>query len=459
MVHTDKHLVHVVFAGGVVLFFCQAILTHFHHKVKRRNVSTTGESDDELILHLGSCFCRRVTFNVKAPKILLKMDTPSKTNFSRLNVPWYSFELLSGESAMSLYTNQNKSDSSSHPSVGAEYGTDVETEVFAFCSFCGVHILYSPSLEPEKVQVNVDCISRLDIPYDAVPVKSMSHHNRRGMGTVCGQPVALIAFRSMLFENQTNAFEYAGLPYVADEGSKSINQARTNSEHRTCGFSRNNRNSDILFGGRDIEFDVNISSGLLKKELGWTEILSQFDSDSNIFKSGPTSPKIISGRASSQTELYDSPDIEECSLHSFSSCISKVRTPSTDSGMYTDAQSDIDTNSNDNDNDFDDSLSVLSSLLTGEDPAPFSSSTAPYRSRGQGQEVGPTQSHAISSSNLLYWGNINAQPSYDNKGAMTEKTLPEYSTGSLNQMRRHLSQYLKKPQGDHSPVGTAKSKT
>ena len=460
MVFTDKHLVHVAFAGGIMLFFCQAVLTHFHHKVKRRNVSTSGESDDELISHLGSCFCRRVTFNVKAPMTLLKMDALSKTNLSRLNVPWYLFELLSGESAMSLYTNQNKNDSNF--GAGVQCDTDVETEVFAFCSFCGVHILYSPSLEPEKVQVNVDCISRqevLDIRNSAVPVKSISHHNRRGIGAACCPPVALIAFRSMLFDNQTNAFEYVGLPNVVDDGSKFISKTTIDSGHRNCAVSRNNYNSDIFLGGREMDIDVNISSSLLKKELGWTEILSHFDSDSNILRSAPTSPKMVPWRTSSQTELFSSPDIDECSLHSFSSCISKVRTPSTDSGMFTDAQSDIDMNSSDNDNDFDDSMSVLSSLLTGEDPPPYSSSARTCRWRGQGQEVGSTPSHAISSSNLLYWGNTNAQPCYDSKGAMTDNILPEHSTGSLNQMRRHLSQYLKKSQGDNSCVGAEEHET
>ena len=463
MLNIDRHLINAVFTGGFVLFFCQAILTHLHRKVKNRNVSTSVGSGDEMILHQGSCFCRRVRFRVKAPKILQEMNTPSKTNFPRLNVPWYLFELLSGESAVSLYTNQGKTESYSYPWSGGKHNADVEIEVLAFCSFCGVHVLYSPSLEPEKVQVNVDCIhcgDTVGTTCDISTITSMNQHNKRGEGALSPTPGALIAFRSMLFENQTNAFEYAGLPNSTDAGPQPSNRLNKYSGLATTEVSRDHSNSDILWGGRDMSISLNMSSSLqnkikgdLLKELAWTEMLSCFDSDSNIIKATLPSPKSAVMRAGSRHDLFDSPDIEECSVHSFSSCISKVRGHSTDSSMFTDAQSDVDTNSLDDDNDCDDSLSVLSSLLTGEDPASPSPSTGPCRWGGQvqvqGHELGVSQNRTVNPMKLHHRRNIHVHQCSD--VTTSEETYTEDSPTSLTQMRRHLSQYLQKSLADKHP--------
>ncbi len=67
--------------------------------------------------------------------------------------------------------------------------------IHSFCSFCGVQVLYSPTVEPFEIQVNVDCLDRHSVEKVNVTYHStgetdrltMNHElshifNRRGIG-------------------------------------------------------------------------------------------------------------------------------------------------------------------------------------------------------------------------------------------------------------------------------------
>lgn len=98
----------------------------------------------EKIRHLGECHCGRVKFQIRAPRVLNAFDIHSKVRFPRIVIKGEDFENLTDENILSLYpvTNNNGN------SIG----------IHAFCSYCGVHVLYSPSEDPKEVQINVDCL-------------------------------------------------------------------------------------------------------------------------------------------------------------------------------------------------------------------------------------------------------------------------------------------------------------
>lgn len=137
------------------------------------------------VTHMGSCHCQRIRFQLKAPAEIVAVDIPSKIRFPRLTAPCANFELLSDQRDCSLYSVTS--------SAGGDQG------IHTFCSYCGVHILYAPTVDPIMVHVNVDCLSpdnikSLSVAYhdvlETVPAASelgMVHENnvrfnRRGSG-------------------------------------------------------------------------------------------------------------------------------------------------------------------------------------------------------------------------------------------------------------------------------------
>jgi hypothetical protein len=67
--------------------------------------------------------------------------------------------------------------------------------VHTFCSFCGIHVFYSPSIDPYEIQVNLDCIDRTNvdnvrISYMGLPesvacpisYETARQYNKRGVG-------------------------------------------------------------------------------------------------------------------------------------------------------------------------------------------------------------------------------------------------------------------------------------
>ena len=91
-------------------------------------------------VHSGACHCQRVRFRIKSSKTIYAVDVPSKVRFPRVSVPAASFEALTDEAAMSLYA---VSTADGHGGMG----------VHTFCSYCGVHVVYSPSTDPQEIQV------------------------------------------------------------------------------------------------------------------------------------------------------------------------------------------------------------------------------------------------------------------------------------------------------------------
>jgi hypothetical protein len=103
-------------------------------------------------LHSGTCHCNRVRFRIRAPNQLTAVDIPSKIRFPRVSVPVDCFESLTDDSVMSHYAVR----------AGATIG------IHTFCSYCGVHLVFSPSVDPVEVQVNLDCLDRTNIKSENV---------------------------------------------------------------------------------------------------------------------------------------------------------------------------------------------------------------------------------------------------------------------------------------------------
>ena len=102
-----------------------------------------------------------------------------------MSIPASSFEALSDESAMSLYAVST-----------AERDQNGGIGVHTFCSFCGVHVVYAPSTDPQEIQVNVDCLDKTNIEQilvsymacaESAPVQAFHESarpfNRRGAGS------------------------------------------------------------------------------------------------------------------------------------------------------------------------------------------------------------------------------------------------------------------------------------
>lgn len=131
---------------------------------------------DSSVLHYGGCHCQKVKFCIRAPRDITAVDIPSKLRFPRVSVGYEDFEWMSEHGVLSMYTVQQ-------PESGA-------VGVHIFCSFCGMQIVFSPSLDPLEIQVNLDCIDagtieKVDVAYHAtvetVPtIPELQSMSRRG---------------------------------------------------------------------------------------------------------------------------------------------------------------------------------------------------------------------------------------------------------------------------------------
>lgn len=154
----------VTLTGGAALYLLREWLVNMRNRRKsiRSNIDINEairlDTDElysvrysllEKVHHMGSCHCRRVQFRIRAPKVLNAFDIHSKVRYPRIMIKGEDFENLTDESLLSLYpvTNNNGN------SIG----------IHAFCSYCGVHVLYSPSEDPKEVQINVDCLDQKTI--------------------------------------------------------------------------------------------------------------------------------------------------------------------------------------------------------------------------------------------------------------------------------------------------------
>lgn len=177
----------VALASGLALIAARAWFRNLLDKSKKKResgdeVHRTRYSKANTIQHMGACHCQRIRFRVRAPRVIHAVDLPSKIRFPRITVPCDFFEPLTDETIMSLYACKTD---------------DTGMGVHTFCSYCGVHILFSPSVEPVEVQINVDCLDRSTIEHvyvsylgvpDSVPCpvtyEAARPFNRRGAGSL-----------------------------------------------------------------------------------------------------------------------------------------------------------------------------------------------------------------------------------------------------------------------------------
>ncbi len=128
-------------------------------------------------VHNGACHCDRIRFRIQAPRMINAIDIPSKIRFPRISIPVDCFEPLTDDNVMSMYatrvvmpTNPNAmfdnsmfagltgSTSSSSNNKGNPVPTGPSVPgvgIHTFCSYCGVHVLFSPSTEPSELQVRM----------------------------------------------------------------------------------------------------------------------------------------------------------------------------------------------------------------------------------------------------------------------------------------------------------------
>jgi len=187
-------LASTVAVGGVVLLALHSWIKNviIENRSKKRKekgddvfYSRHGTPSNANVIHNGSCHCHRVKFRIKAPTVLNAVDIPSKIRYPRVTITSKNFESLTEDGIMSLYAVKEKGIDNENMTVG----------VHTFCSFCGIHVFYSPSIDPYEIQVNLDCIDRTNvdnvrISYMGLPesvacpisYETARQYNKRGVG-------------------------------------------------------------------------------------------------------------------------------------------------------------------------------------------------------------------------------------------------------------------------------------
>lgn len=182
-------------------------IAYFENKRRRLEEIKRGS---EIVVHRGSCHCERVRFRLKAPKFLKAVGVRSKLNFPRLIIPCENFEPLTDEDLFSLYTVRCEK------SVG----------VHAFCSFCGMHVVFSETTEPVEIHINVDCLDRSTVQEinmvsfemkETYPTTSAASFNRRGIGSNSTPFLASLS-TLMQFPSGPHAYAYTEVeePIILD---------------------------------------------------------------------------------------------------------------------------------------------------------------------------------------------------------------------------------------------------
>ena len=96
----------------------------------------------------GGCHCGRVRFRVTANLDRItecNCSICSKKGFLHLIVPPDQFELISGKDDLTTY----------------EFNT--RTAKHKFCKHCGIHPIYVPRSDPDKIDVNVRYLDNIDL--------------------------------------------------------------------------------------------------------------------------------------------------------------------------------------------------------------------------------------------------------------------------------------------------------
>jgi hypothetical protein len=115
--------------------------------------------------HYGSCHCQKVHFRVLAPRTIYAVDIPSKLRYPRVTVNYTDFELLIPDlTVLSVYAVTQSGEEQNNNSLG----------IHSFCSFCGMQIMYAPSMDPKEIQVNLDCLNQETIQETHIAYHSQS---------------------------------------------------------------------------------------------------------------------------------------------------------------------------------------------------------------------------------------------------------------------------------------------
>ena len=119
------------------------------------------ETDHALVTHRGGCQCRRVVFEVDAPRDLVVQDCNCSmcrsSGFWHLIVPASRFRLLIGAESITEYT----------------FNTGVAKH--RFCRVCGVKSFYIPRSNPGGVDVNARCLD--EGTYGSIKVEPFDGRN------------------------------------------------------------------------------------------------------------------------------------------------------------------------------------------------------------------------------------------------------------------------------------------
>jgi hypothetical protein len=97
----------------------------------------------------GGCHCGRVRFRARVDLDLLSQCNCSictKKGILHLPIAAEDFELLQGKNALTVYT----------------FGAGVAQHTF--CPHCGMHTLYVPRSQPDRLTVNARCLDGIDGP-------------------------------------------------------------------------------------------------------------------------------------------------------------------------------------------------------------------------------------------------------------------------------------------------------
>ena len=118
------------------------------------------------MIHLGSCHCGRVKFQVEAPDEIQATECNcsicTKSGYLHLIVPKSRFALLQGSQYLSCYT----------------FNTGVAQHLF--CKMCGIKSFYVPRSNPDGYSINVRCLEPATIKKITVAAFDGKHWEAHG---------------------------------------------------------------------------------------------------------------------------------------------------------------------------------------------------------------------------------------------------------------------------------------
>ncbi|KAJ1834956.1 hypothetical protein IWW55_005952 [Coemansia sp. RSA 2706] len=111
--------------------------------------------------HLGSCHCRAVTWEIRAPAQLVVDECDCSickmVGYLHINVEKPDFTLLTGQDCISTYT----------------FNTGIAQHYF--CTKCGIKSFYVPRSNPNIYSVNFRCLDRANVAgFEVRPAEGLS---------------------------------------------------------------------------------------------------------------------------------------------------------------------------------------------------------------------------------------------------------------------------------------------